>query len=73
MAAIYKQRFKVTAQDGTTITLQPIAGNAGSGSTYAKSRDLASDVTQIVITMTARDTKYFDVLNRVFDIKVEKR
>lgn len=66
MAAIVKHRMKVTAQDGTTITLQPVTGEK-------TVPDLASEITQIVITMTARDTKYFDIVNRVFDVKLEKR
>jgi hypothetical protein len=37
------------------------------------SRDLASPITQVVLTMAARDTYVFDIVNRVFDIEIEKR
>jgi hypothetical protein len=66
MAAIVRGQFKVSAQDGTTVTLLPVAGDKTQG-------DLASNITQIVVTMTARDTKYFDIVNRVFDIDLQKR
>ena len=66
MAAIVRGQFKVSAQDGTTVTLVPVAGDKTKG-------DLADNITQIVITMGARDTKYFDIVNRVFDIDIQKR
>jgi len=60
-----QQRFKVTAQDGTTITLQPVAGTVPGGT--------VSPISQIVITQTARDTVVFDIVNREFDIQIEKK
>lgn len=67
MAAIVRDQFKVSAQDATTVTLVPVAG----GTTVP---DLADKVSQIVITFTnARDAKYFDIVNRVFELQIEKR
>lgn len=68
MAANISVQMQVTAQDATTVTLQPTA--VGSASL---SRDLASPITQVVVTMAARDTTVFDVVGRVFDIEIEKR
>ena len=66
MASKVRGQFKVTAQDGTTITLQPVTGDKTKG-------DLADNITQIVLTMGARDTKYFDIVNRVFEIGITKK
>lgn len=68
MAAIVMTQMQVTAQDATTVTLQPTAVGAGS-----LNRDMASPITQIVVTMAARDTVIFDVVGRVFDIEIERR
>ena len=66
MAAKVRGQFKVSAQDGTTVTLVPVTGDKTKG-------DLADNITQIVLTMGARDTKYFDVTNRVFEISISKK
>ena len=67
MAAIVRDRFRVSAQDGTTVTLQPVVGST-------TVPDLADKISQIVLTFTnARDTKFFDIVERVFDIEIEKR
>ena len=67
MAAVIRDRFRVSAQDATTVTLQPVAGTTSVP-------DLADKVSQIVITFTnARDAKFFDIVERVFEIKIEKR
>jgi hypothetical protein len=68
MAAIVMTQMQVTAQDATTVTLLPTAVGAGS-----LNRDMASPITQIVLTMAARDTVVFDVVGRVFDIEIERR
>jgi hypothetical protein len=60
--------MRVSAQDATTVTLVPTAVGDGT-----LSRDLASPITQVVLTMAARDTVVFDIVNRVFDISIEKR
>jgi len=67
MAAIWRDRFNVSAQDATTVTLQPVAGTTSVP-------DLADKVSQIVITFTnARDAKFFDIVNRIFELSLEKR
>src|SRR5262245_40128872 len=66
MASKVRGQFKVTAQDGTTVTLQPVAGDKTKG-------DLADNITQIVLTMGARDTRFFDIVNRVFEIDLLKK
>lgn len=67
MAAVIRDRYRVNAQDATTVTLQPVAGTTSVP-------DLADKISQIVITFTnARDTKVFDIVERVFEIKIEKR
>lgn len=69
MAAIFTGQYKVTAQDGTTVTLQPTDQGAGS-----LTRDTAAPVTQVVLTMAAgRDTIMFDIVGRVFDIELKRR
>ena len=67
MAAIWRDHFNVSAQDATTVTLQPVAGTTSVP-------DLADKVSQIVITFTnARDAKFFDIVNRIFELSLEKR
>ena len=66
MAAQVRGQFKVSAQDGTTVTLVPVTGDKTKG-------DLSDNITQIVLTMGARDTKYFDIVNRVFEITIQKK
>jgi len=66
MAAKVKGLFRVSAQDATTVTLLPVAGDK-------TVPDLADNITQIVVTFTARDSKYFDIVNRVFNIDFEKK
>lgn len=58
-------KYKVSAQDGTTVTLQPALGVSSKG-------DYADKITQIVLTFTARDTVEFDVTNREFTVSIEK-
>jgi hypothetical protein len=58
-------RYKVTAQDATTVTLQPDAGESSKG-------DYADKITQIVLTFTARDTVEFDATNRRFIVAIER-
>lgn len=65
-AKIDRLRMRVSAQDATTVTLVPVAGEK-------TVPDIASDITQIVITMGARDTKYFDIVERRFTISLEKQ
>jgi len=60
-----QQRFKVTAQDATTVTLEPVVGTVPGGT--------VSPITQIVLTQTARDTVVFDIVNREFDITLERK
>jgi len=62
-----EQRFRVSAQDATTVTLLPVAGTTGSG------LGLASPLTQIVLTMAARDTYVFDIVERQFNIIIERK
>ena len=67
MAAVWRDRFRVSAQDATTVTLQPVPGTTSVP-------DLADKISQIVITFTnARDTKYYDIVERIFEIESEKR
>ena len=67
MASRVRGQFKVTAQDGTTVTLQPVTGDKTKG-------DLADNISQIVLTFgSARDTKYFDIVNRVFEVQIDKK
>lgn len=67
MASVIERfRMKVSAQDATTITLVPEVGEK-------TVPDLAAEITQVVITMTARDTKFFDIVNRRFNLELEKR
>lgn len=67
MAAVVRDRFRVSAQDATTVTLQPVVGTT-------TVPDLADKISQIVITFAnARDAKFFDIVERVFEIKIEKR
>lgn len=64
-AKIDRLRMRASAQDGTTVTLVPTAGEK-------TAPDIASDITQIVITMGARDTKYFDIVERRYRVTIEK-
>ena len=64
-AKIDRLRMRVSAQDGTTVTLVPVTGEK-------TVPDLSDNITQIVITMGARDTKYFDVTNRHFRVTLDK-
>lgn len=66
MAAKVKGLFRVSAQDATTVTLLPVAGDKTVG-------DLADNITQIVVTMGARDTKYFDIVERRFQVSLDKK
>jgi hypothetical protein len=68
MAAKINVQMQVSVQDGTTVTLVPTAVGAGS-----LARDLASPITQVVITMAARDTVVFDIVGRVFDVDLQRR
>jgi hypothetical protein len=68
MASTVQVQMQVSAQDGTSVTLIPAV--VGSGSLK---RDLASPITQIVLTMGARDTSVFDIVGRVFGIEIEKK
>ena len=61
-----QQRMRVSAQDGTTVTMVPAAGE----STVP---DTASGITQIVVTMGARDTVLFDVTNREWEMVLRRR
>jgi len=68
MASQIDQQFKVTAQDATTVTLQPAADT-----TRGKS-GLSDSISQIVITFTsARDASFFDIVNRRFAIEIAKK
>lgn len=61
-----EQQFKVTGQDATTVTLQPLVGGRKTG--------LSDQISQIVLTFaSARDTQFFDIINRVFAIEIEKK
>lgn len=64
-AKIDRLRMRVSAQDGTTVTLVPVAGEK-------IVPDISGEITQAVLTFAARDTKYFDVVNRRFRITIEK-
>ena len=67
MSAVTRDRYRVSAQDATTVTLSPVVG-------VTSVPDLADKISQIVITFTnARDAKFFDIVERVFEIKIEKR
>jgi hypothetical protein len=67
MAAVTRDRYRVSAQDATSVTLLPVVGSTSVP-------DLADKISQIVITFTtARDTKFFDIVERVFEIEIEKR
>jgi len=68
MAAKISVQMRVSAQDATTVTLVPTTVGA-----TTLSRDLASPITQVVVTMAARDTQVFDIVNRVFDVELLKR
>lgn len=61
-----REQMKVTAQDATTVTLQPQAGLSTQG-------DSASGISQIVLTMGARDTVLFDVTNREWEVVLRRR
>ena len=63
MANLHKQ-YKVSAQDATTATLIPVTGSLTGGST---------PITQIVVTMGARDTTIFDIVGRVFEVSFERK
>lgn len=68
MASKIAVQMQVSAQDGTTVTMVPTAVGAGSSS-----RDLASPITQVVVTMAARDSQVFDIVGRVFDLELYRR
>ena len=60
-------RMRVSAQDGTTVTLVPKTG------VDSKAGALASGITQMVITMAARDSQVFDVTNREFTFELSSK
>lgn len=61
------RRYKVSAQDATTVTLVPQTGEV-------TKNDFADSIASIVITFTsARDDKWFDILNREFGITISRR
>jgi hypothetical protein len=64
-AKIDRLRMRASAQDGTTVTLVPVDGEK-------TVPDIASDISQIVVTMGARDTKFFDITNRRYRVTIEK-
>lgn len=67
MASAMRGRFYVSAQDATSATLTPVAGEKATP-------DFADVITSIVVTFTtARDAKFFDVTNRKFDVVIEKK
>ena len=64
--ATHVARYKVTAIAGTTVTLQPQAGETSVP-------EYADKVSQIVLTFaTATDTKEFDVTNREFRVEIQR-
>jgi len=72
MAAEYRQQYKISAKDNTSVTLVPVTTT---GETSL--RDTGRTITQIVITSSAladhNTEKFFSNLNRVFEIRLEKR
>jgi hypothetical protein len=64
-AKIDRLRMRVSAQDATTVTLVPVAGEK-------VVPDVSGEITQVVLTFVARDDKYFDVTNRRFRLTLEK-
>lgn len=64
--ARHQGKYRINAQDATSVTLQPVAGVSSAG-------DYADKIASIVITFTnARDTGEFDVTNRQFMFSLEK-
>ncbi len=60
-------RMRVSAQDGTTATLVPVAG------TDEKSYGLADKISQIVVAFAnARDAAFFSETNRQFDVSLAR-
>ena len=58
---------KTTSQDGTSATLTVVVGREVAG-------DMADKLTTIVFTFaTARDTNFFDVTNREYELVIRRR
>jgi hypothetical protein len=68
MSSIVRGQFKATAQDGSSVTLQPVAGDKTKG-------DLVGNITQIVLSFASndRDVKFFDIVNRVFELDLKRK
>ena len=61
------RRYRVSAQTATTVTLVPADGEQTKG-------DFADSVSQIVITFTnARDSNFFDIVNRGVEFTIRRR
>ena len=58
------QRFKKTAVDATTITLEP------STSSYAEAKPAHLAATQMVLTFTARPTEFYGAVADDFEYEV---
>ena len=67
MASANKSRYRVSAQNATTATLLPVTGEK-------TVPDMADNISQIVITWAnARDTIMFDIVERQFDIEINRK
>lgn len=68
--AAYKQRFKVSAKDATTVTLVPAVDGD------ASVQETGRAITQIVLTSTALGDhtleRFFSEVNRVVKLSIER-